>query len=1327
MEVSICSSICSQEDNVNLYFVKLDEDSPSNILLCAYQACEKFNRQWLSLGDCKQVTPTKEDVFICDPFEGEAFEYLVSCPKSIVVGPRCILSCLHRMEPIPALPSPLHNTAMSGIVITTTGFPKPQKEKLQHLVQQMSGIYSNSYHQDVTHLVVKMVGSEKYKVAVEQGCPTMTEEWVTAVWEAVLTGDVSSHVSASDNRFLPYLCKPLHGLIVCVSQADQSTKLSLKKLIEENGGTYTTKLAMGETSVLIVSSPEGKKYRFAIKWGVPCVFPDWLHNSVQQGHALDKEEYEVLPRKSSTFNSILGNEMPPDLSMCSTILNDTDTQRTISSVDETVSLDVLVKERDIQEENSEDVEALENLDLQEAMKAGSFLKGYRVFLSGFNANHMEKLRRVLGAVGASRLSQLTESATHVVLAIPNEEHMRIMQGWNTKPHVVSVRWLTESVHLKHPAEESHFAFLVQACREVQLSQTSSTGTQRSSISSTALGNDETHVDEKLLQEHSQHPRRESSAKESEQDLSLLPESQASELPGIFSGKIFSVFGRNQEMNEELEEMIELHGGHVAEVGSSETIHYSVVTAEDLHNWNKGQLISRAFLEDCVETKRLLAVEYYHLPLLLPGNSFPLEDCCITVSIYSKSERYFLEHISTLLGAQNQQTFSKMSKPDKNILANTHLVCPTPIGAKYNAAKRWCIPAVTCDWLLECARSGKKVPENTFLVDCSDNDTMQLPRKDIIMELWNSAVREGEKRKEVEEEEEEVVPPTPHVAKIKSIQSTEVPMSLSPDRPFNWEAISRKYPTPGTTQFYQAKREEDLDTMPSPDSPYGLTWYSDPPPRIRKCIKKLIDSLPGSPPGLANPTRKSPTKELFSEFFEDLDKCTRKHQQLLEEVLDHRVKMKGKIADKSEEEGNSLLSTSKDTGLGDNDHGMQGEWEDKEEDNTVEVRADERLSYQLEEIARASLVERSGGVAGRNKIPLAELQRPTTPSKMNHIDLESQPSEEVEPLATQITWNDPEEHLARLSLQEHIQKETEDSSAPVQKENDASNNSNDDDSNKENMPSAPWQNKLPPQLSNDKSKERGSCITSTEDPQQPVFLLVGMSAEEVEDYTEIVARLGGAVSLSQTLEAHVTHVVAKMLSRSERTFMSIASGKWVLTTSYLDHSLKAGHFIKEEPYAWGNQSNKHQPKMDTESMQTKLAKAAWRWKCAMSGVGDNQGKQWWQKKQPFQNMTALIHSQRSKSLSRLIEAGGGQVVSARPPYSEVEGVTHFFVEMEKPNEKIDLASFASRGIPCLEPKFISSCIMDDDPETSDFYIPAYKEILINMSSCIPSPLKRAHRN
>ncbi|MPC30382.1 hypothetical protein E2C01_023647 [Portunus trituberculatus] len=84
---------------------------------------------------------------------------------------------------------------------------------------------------------------------------------------------------------------------------------------------------------------------------------------------------------------------------------------------------------------------------------------------------------------------------------------------------------------------------------------------------------------------------------------------------------------SREMNEDLEEMIERHDGHVVKMGSSETIHYSVVTAGS-HHVNKGQLISHAFLEDCVEAKGLQAHGFESCPrsecklgFLILGNGF----------------------------------------------------------------------------------------------------------------------------------------------------------------------------------------------------------------------------------------------------------------------------------------------------------------------------------------------------------------------------------------------------------------------------------------------------------------------------------------------------------------------------------------------------------------------------------------------------------------------------------------------------------------------------------------------------------------------------------
>lgn len=58
---------------------------------------------------------------------------------------------------------------------------------------------------------------------------------MTGVWEAVMKEEAGEHVSATDEFFLPYKCKPLHGLVVCVSQVDQDTKADLKRIIEENG------------------------------------------------------------------------------------------------------------------------------------------------------------------------------------------------------------------------------------------------------------------------------------------------------------------------------------------------------------------------------------------------------------------------------------------------------------------------------------------------------------------------------------------------------------------------------------------------------------------------------------------------------------------------------------------------------------------------------------------------------------------------------------------------------------------------------------------------------------------------------------------------------------------------------------------------------------------------------------------------------------------------------------------------------------------------------------------------------------------------------------
>lgn len=53
---------------------------------------------------------------------------------------------------------------------------------------------------------------------------------------------------------------------------------------------------------------------------------------------------------------------------------------------------------------------------------------------------------------------------------------------------------------------------------------------------------------------------------------------------------------------------------------------------------------------------------------------------------------------------------------KGMFASTHLVVREPTGSKYEAAKKWNLPAVTVAWLLQSARTGKRADESKFLVE-----------------------------------------------------------------------------------------------------------------------------------------------------------------------------------------------------------------------------------------------------------------------------------------------------------------------------------------------------------------------------------------------------------------------------------------------------------------------------------------------------------------------------------------------------------------------------------------------------------------------------------
>lgn len=69
----------------------------------------------------------------------------------------------------------------------------------------------------------------------------------------------------------------------------------------------------------------------------------------------------------------------------------------------------------------------------------------------------------------------------------------------------------------------------------------------------------------------------------------------------------------------------------------------------------------------------------------------------------------------------QEFFVRKSNAKKGMFASTHLVLKEPGGSKYEAAKKWNLPAVTIAWLLETARLGKRANESHFLIKNSPKE------------------------------------------------------------------------------------------------------------------------------------------------------------------------------------------------------------------------------------------------------------------------------------------------------------------------------------------------------------------------------------------------------------------------------------------------------------------------------------------------------------------------------------------------------------------------------------------------------------------------------
>lgn len=737
------------------FFVKFLKSSDNSE--CFFKALESIkelqSEEYLQVITDEEALRIKENdksLYICDRFSGTAFDHLKQLGCRIV-GPQVVTFCMRHQQCVPRAEHPVYNMIMSDITISCTSLDKDKREEVHKYVQMMGGRVYRDLNVSVTHLIAGEVGSKKYLVAANLKKPILLPAWIKTLWEKSQEKKITKY---TDVNMEDFKCPIFLGCIICVTGLNGIHRKTVQQLTAKHGGQYMGQLKMNECTHLIVQEPKGQKYECARRWNVHCVTLQWFHDSIEKGFCQDESIYKAEPRAAvktvpdtSTPTAQSGsaaaeNHRLADVSHISNIngscVNETMFGSTTSKLECTL-------------------ENLENLDISMFQAPEDLLDGCRIYLCGFSGRKLDKLRRLINSGGGVRFNQLNEDVTHVIMGDYEDDVRQFWSKSSHRPHVVGAKWLLECFSKGYILPEESYIHANyqpdgipvsdQPRNQTTVLEKSGTFSKKDFVPNEKfqqtdedllaqyVHDDSTIVEAKLSEaiepevgpcggsahvepcDDSTHisvqEENKSSVSHCLLDGSTVPEE------GLFSQKSFLVLGFSVENECNIVNIIREHAGKIVSLPSRIVADYAVVPLLGCEvEATVAEVVTNTWLVTCIDNQTLVDPKSNPLftPVSVMSGMTPLEDCVISFSQCVGAERDSLVFLANHLGASVQEFFVRKSNAKKGMLASTHLIVKEPTGSKYEAAKKWSLPAVNISWLLETARMGKRADENHFLVD-----------------------------------------------------------------------------------------------------------------------------------------------------------------------------------------------------------------------------------------------------------------------------------------------------------------------------------------------------------------------------------------------------------------------------------------------------------------------------------------------------------------------------------------------------------------------------------------------------------------------------------
>ncbi|XP_060810471.1 DNA topoisomerase 2-binding protein 1-A [Amyelois transitella] len=1296
------------------------ENECSEEMQLAFTACEQHSGGGLKAQFVHESNYTKfdgltkKDVFVLNEFDGELYEKLKTT-KCLLVGPRCLSCCLTEGVPIPSGPEPVFTVAMRGLVVTASGLSKQQKETIKKKVHWMGGIYSVVLTDETTHLVSNTVLSDKYIKSVEKGIPVMAESWIHAVWEASLSLNVRGSSSDFDDHKLP----PFANLQVTTSGITKKDKQMIMKLVNEYGGTFSGAF-QSETTDIVILTKEGigsEKYKAAIEYGKACVVPAWVKESAASGAALPLSRYRVAGASTS---SPLAEHRLPDMSLNFSRI--TNLRPPSNFVDETRAADMstlsgkMKLSQDSKKSNDSSVidkelqTAFENFDMSLIKKAGPIFDGFCIWVTGLEGVSRERAAAMVSKCGGVRYDCPHERVTHAVAGTKGAAASVGLACPNVP--ILSPMWLLKSVIEGRALDEAEFlidakpATPVKSTRKPRIEPASPMS--KRNIQLLRRGpldlppptperperNDEI-VNHYLSQVVEPEPASEKTPEKPEPNVTLpLPqditddvEEPTEEVEQIFAGMKLEVQGLDEEAICEIGAEVAAAGG-VLLAGGAPGARRLVPLDFDPDPAGGAEAVTVFWIKDCLSQQELLPIQYYHRPVKLPqwspGAPLPLEGVVASLSTYSGVERAFLDELAKLLGATTQLRFCRRNTATAQ--ASTHLICPTPSGDKYQGALKWGLPAVTADWLMQCAKEGRRVSERNYLVgDTKAPPSPEKPSEEPMVEQAH------EQTNVTTDKENAMLPPEGAVLPRRS---------SAPSREQTPKHKATAVDDMSPASRYIAMARQGLLGGDSQETPKRIQDLKDDARQDVECgvrTPPLDDAL--STPNLRG-----------------LSPTTRRRLQAVRrgEMPSDPIRTPADPFDKNPETPDSAFGAALRPGSGRlSPEARKRLWKVVQDLPSKETHPIKEKHTPLSEIRNRFLAQFNGDAPtppsdhtlAPRKLHLQD-QADTPPAKIAKISIDQSAGggiisdiDETSKSASNSTKSSSssalplvvDAQLQRLSaalssrLSSQRARRTRDSLTLAPPSN--------AEAGPESQPNTVgWDDTTPAQ--------NAQCEPVAETAPAPAVkrFMLSSNVDNREEIIEMIQYLGGEVCEGAELDPAATHLLCAAPGRSEKMLGSVAAGRWVLHPAYIPRSRACGKFVSEEEYEWGNPLAASLPSLS--GAESQLARAAHRWRSARAHGRPG----------PLAGVAALLHvpPARRRLLARLVLAGGGAAPDLQPPYND-ESITVCFADLKRyPISERDAAWLMSRKIPVCPPVLLSSYLTDETPPVPEEHcLPEFK--------------------